>query len=877
MSETLPLIAAVLSLLLTASYGILKYHRAVRAELRFARRIKTLTELKTTREYSVEKVLRGILESLIGAYESPKGALEFHSKLHGDYSIEINTGYRLQDQPAKGLIEGFLRSYMRYSCFDKGKVALSFIIDAEEFSCCVDVKCGQVISQNEYLYVQELIKEKISRLLLWRLHNAVTAVLSSVDTPSAICDRQGNFILENSAFKGAYPDSLKSDIATAFLGLVKPDRNSSSITFEKLQKPIIVRKIDNELYSLVSTAADHTGVRESIFAKTLDELSIGMVEIEPGQNEFSGEFRIVSINRAFREIFGLEGSNSQSDEIAEILSVAIRSRDSDHLGSYQRAAVLSYMRHDGIKVRVRATISEGETSILVFEPLENSQMLVLSYRHVLDSAGKMFASGNLRNFLIAVQEASHSDGVALVKKDVDGSRFEIVEKVGFMIDVPLSIFQETTYHDLVNSHGCLVVPTKLDGDAYGGILALKPNEEATDIILMAAKLLEAFESRERDKHKMREQHLKLAAEAAKAEMANNLKSQFLANMSHEIRIPLNSIIGFGEILNEEHASLTSDLFNDFSANIVSAGKHLLNLINDILDLTKVETGNMHLDPEDFSINEMIESARRTLTPLLNDRSVRLDVEIDSDLGIMNADPVKFKQILYNLLSNAIKYSPKGNSVRLVAAKSGDGIEIKVIDRGSGIKKDDLGKLFKPFSQLDSKHGGTGLGLSLTKRLVELHGGSIWIDSTYGSGTTVIVYLPFARQAPAQMTSESRVMEPEHVLPFVTEDDQLFNLFNTVLDGTGYKAEKVDLKCDGAVARESGCAGVLVIDSAADLAADRIMPYCENANRILLFVNHEGAESTPDFLKGCDSRMSFIDRRNFTKSSVLTQLNIASNS
>ena len=230
-------------------------------------------------------------------------------------------------------------------------------------------------------------------------------------------------------------------------------------------------------------------------------------------------------------------------------------------------------------------------------------------------------------------------------------------------------------------------------------------------------------------------------EAQRADNANRSKSEFLANMSHEIRTPLNSVIGFANIIHDEAPELTPELLHEFSGNIVTAGNHLLSLINDILDLAKVETGKMGLDPQEFSISEFVESTDRVLKPLLDSKRISLEVKIQEGLQTFVADPVKFKQILYNLLNNAITYSNQNDIVRLEIVKSANGIEIKVIDNGIGIKRDDMDKLFKPFVQLSGENGGTGLGLVLTKRLVELHSGAIWIDSTFGVGTTVVVYLP----------------------------------------------------------------------------------------------------------------------------------------
>jgi PAS domain S-box-containing protein len=231
--------------------------------------------------------------------------------------------------------------------------------------------------------------------------------------------------------------------------------------------------------------------------------------------------------------------------------------------------------------------------------------------------------------------------------------------------------------------------------------------------------------------------------------ASRSKSEFLANMSHELRTPLNSIIGFSELLQTQNFGPLNEKQTRYVQNVLVSGRHLLTLISDILDLSKVEAGRLDLQPESFVLPEALKTFLADIRPQAEGKGVQLDLQVDQNLELLTADPVRFKQIIYNLLSNAVKFTPAGGHVTLAARPVEDGcVEIAVTDTGIGIKAEDLPRLFQPFTQLEAalsrRHQGTGLGLALTKRLVERHGGQIWAESEgEGKGTTFRVRLPFA--------------------------------------------------------------------------------------------------------------------------------------
>lgn len=233
------------------------------------------------------------------------------------------------------------------------------------------------------------------------------------------------------------------------------------------------------------------------------------------------------------------------------------------------------------------------------------------------------------------------------------------------------------------------------------------------------------------------------------EQVNQHKSQFLANMSHELQTPLNAVIGFSELLEDQKPGPLNEKQLRYVHHIWTSGKHLLNLIKDILDLSKVEAGKIEMQPEPFSLSEALQAALSDIRPQADAKGLELVLNGEPCPATLVADPTRFKQVLFNLLSNAVKFTPEGGQVMLAARQVEDTfVEIAVKDTGIGIKAEEMPKLFQEFSQLDSslikRHQGTGLGLALTKRLVELHGGTIRAESPGGGeGTTFTIRLPLS--------------------------------------------------------------------------------------------------------------------------------------
>ena len=241
-------------------------------------------------------------------------------------------------------------------------------------------------------------------------------------------------------------------------------------------------------------------------------------------------------------------------------------------------------------------------------------------------------------------------------------------------------------------------------------------------------------------------HEELTKLAAELERTARVKSEFLANMSHELRTPLNSINGFSEVLYDETFGPLNTKQKQYVHNVLTSGRHLLLLINQILDMAKVEAGKMQLSLSNLSIKSLINEISMLVADMVSKKKLEMNIEIARNVSNVEVDELKVKEILYNLLSNAVKFTPEGGKIGLRARKISSKIEIVVWDEGIGIAPENMGKIFEGFFRVDTPYSrvteGTGLGLPLSRKLVELHGGELSLESKgLNQGTSVRFTLP----------------------------------------------------------------------------------------------------------------------------------------
>ena len=389
----------------------------------------------------------------------------------------------------------------------------------------------------------------------------------------------------------------------------------------------------------------------------------------------------------------------------------------------------------------------------------------------------------LRRARIALHDTFIGKAAAL------GRPLELTDLRDAPLDPHLSVLAETGWRSLV------AVPMLREGRVVGAMVIRRhtPGRIPQEVY----DLLETFASQSSLALINAQLYRQLERQSAALEVASRHKSEFLASMSHELRTPLNAIIGFSEVLLERMFGELNERQDDYLRDIWSSGKHLLELLNDILDLSKIEAGQMVLNRSEFAVRESLEYCLSMVRERALKQGILLSLEVDPQVGLLDADRLRFRQVVLNLLSNAVKFTPDGGRVRVRAAIRDQDLVVEVTDTGPGVAVEDRQRIFDSFQQglqHPEQTEGTGLGLTLSKRILELHEGRIWVESEIGKGSTFGFALPAGSGEPALMSVPQVGLDsgfPTELAPgpgptvVVVEDDRRsFDLLRVYLEAAG---------------------------------------------------------------------------------------------
>ena len=385
-----------------------------------------------------------------------------------------------------------------------------------------------------------------------------------------------------------------------------------------------------------------------------------------------------------------------------------------------------------------------------------------------------------------------------------GRPLQIADMRGLPLDVHQQILFDAGWLSMV------AVPMLREGQIVGVLVVRR--QRTGDFPDETCELLQTFASQSAIAILNARLFRALETRTAELQVASRHKSEFLASMSHELRTPLNAVIGFSEVLLDQMFGELNERQNEYLRDIWSSGKHLLHLLSDILDLSKVEAGKMDLDSVPFSVREALEYGISMMRERATRHGLGLRLDVADDVSVVETDELRFKQVVINLLSNAVKFTPDGGTVAVAARVDGPDVVITVADTGVGVAPGDRERIFESFQQgrSNAAHEGTGLGLTLCRRIVGLMGGRMWLESEVGVGSTFAFTVPLGRPPAEEDPSTPNGQPRLHRVLVIEDDRQSVDLLTVYLESAGFE---VSVAHDGpaglaAIRREAPVAVIL---------------------------------------------------------------------